>query len=140
MRKLLKIAAWFCKIAAIVFCFNAALAGIELEIADLHGNGGHWRDPAPDDWGTPAFKLRTYLEIAELITLSVLAILPNRWLVFLRTVFAVSLLIALVPFYQFGWPTDWEELFFDLLFLTLLPLSLILSFWRRRKGEKIGYV
>ena len=140
MRKFLKISAWLCKIAAIVFCLYAALAGITLDITYLHGNGGHWRDPAPDDLGTPAFKLRTYLEIVELITLSALAILPNRWLVSLRTVFAVSVLIALIPFYQFGWPTGWEGLFLDLLFLAPLPLSLILSFWRRQKDEQIGYV
>jgi hypothetical protein len=140
MRTFLKTFTWLCKIAAIVFCLYAALAGIELDIADLHGNGGHWRDPAPDDWGTPAFKLRTYLEIAELITLAVLAILPNRWLVFSRTVFAVSLLIALIPFYQFGRPTEWQSLIFDLLFLAPLPLSIILSFARYRKGENIGYV
>lgn|GEM_PF-3072387 len=140
MPAFLKTFTWLCKIAAIVFCFYGALAGIELDIADLHGNGGHWRDPRPDDWGTSAFKLRTYLEIAELITLAVLAILPNRWLVFSRTVFAVSLLIALIPFYQFGRLTEWQSLLFDLLFLAPLPLCLILSFWQHQKGEKIRYV
>ena len=95
MDMLLKIFAWLCKVAAIVFWLWMALVKIELDIANLHGHAGPWGDP---DWGMPAFYHRTYLEIATLTALAVLAILPNRWLVFSPVAFTISLLIALIPF------------------------------------------
>lgn len=139
MRAFLTVFAWLCKITAIVFCLYAARAGIELDVFSLQGSQSAYRD-APEDWGTPVFKHRTYLEIAELTTLVVLAVLPNRWLVFSKVSFTVSLLVALIPFYPaMGWLTQWSDLPF-MAFLVPLPLSLVLSFWRQRKGEKIGYV
>lgn len=72
----LKIFAWLCKIAAIVFWLYAALSKIELDNANLHRSAGPWGDP---DWGDPAFKHRASLDIAQMTVLAVLAILPNRW-------------------------------------------------------------
>lgn len=141
MDMLLKIFAWLCKVAAIVFWLWMALVKIELDIANLHGHAGPWGDP---DWGMPAFYHRTYLEIATLTALAVLAILPNRWLVFSPVAFTISLLIALIPFYWIlSSLTEWSDLLWMTPLMSLfatLPLSLILSIWRRRKWEKVGYV
>jgi hypothetical protein len=138
---LLKPFTWLCKIAAVVFWLWVALTKIELDIANVHGNAGPWGDP---DWGTPAFYHRSYLEIATLSALAVLAILPNRWLVFSPISFAISLLVALIPSYSLlsslTERSDLPWMAFPMCLFAPLPLSLILSFWRRRKGEAIGYV
>jgi uncharacterized membrane protein YtjA (UPF0391 family) len=140
MRSFLKIISWLCKIAAIVFWLVVAWVTISLDISSLNAPS-HWREG--DDWGTPEFHHRIYLEIAEVTTLAVLALLPNRWLVFSPATFVISLLIALTPFCSIsGALTEWPDLLWlmpVMLLLSLLPLSLILSFWRQRKGKKIGY-
>jgi hypothetical protein len=136
-----KVFAWLSKIAAILFWLVVAWVTISLDISSLN-TPSHWREG--DDWGTPEFHHRIYLEIAEVTTLAVLAILPNRWLVFSPVTFVMALLIALTPFYSIpGALTEWSDLLWlmpIMLLFSLLPLSLILSFWRRRKGEKIRYV
>jgi hypothetical protein len=140
MRLFLKVFAWLCKIAAIVFWLVEAAVKIDFDISNLR-ESSHW---SGEDWGTPTYEHRIYLEIATLIALAVLAVLPNRWLVFSSVTFAIALLIALIPFCQiFGSLTEWSDLLWMMPLMSLfalLPLSLILSFWRQRKGEKIGYV
>lgn len=141
MRAFLKIFTWFCKIAAIVFWLVVAWVTISLDISSLH-TPSHWREG--DDWGTPEFHHRIYREIAEVTMLAVLALLPNRWLVFSPVTFVISLLVSLTPLYSIsGALTEWSDLFWlmpIMLLLSLLPVSLILSFLRQRKVEKIGYV
>jgi hypothetical protein len=127
MRLFLKIAAWFFKIAAILFwlgmvCVKAGLG----------------------DWGTQGFYHQTYLEIAILGLLFLLAVLPNRWLVSPLIAFIMTLLIALIPFcLLISSLRVFSDLFWAaplIVFFSLLPLSLIFSFCRQRKGEKVGYV
>jgi hypothetical protein len=151
MRTLLKVFAWLCKIAAVLFWLGVAWTFIGLDISDLRATSQPMYRDAPEDWGTPAFKHRTYLQIAELVTLATLAILPNRWLVFSRVAFAISLLIALSPccwvFYDMiSSATEWSDLIsnlflavFIMIYFIPLPFSIILSFLRHRKGEKIFY-
>lgn len=144
MRLFLKIAAWFFKIAAILFWLGMTCVKVGLDISDLRGaNPPTYRD-APGDWGTPGFYHRTYLEIAILGLLFVLAVLPNRWLVSPLIAFIITLLIALIPLCLL---LASLKVFADLLwaaplivFFSLLPLSLIFSFRRSRTGEKVGYV
>jgi len=141
MRVFLKISAWLCKIAAILFWIGVAWVTISLDISSLNAPN-HWREG--DDWGTPAFNHRVYLQIAEVTALAVLALLPNRWLVFSPVTFVISLLVVLTPFCSiFGALSEWSDLLSlipIMLLLSLLPLCLILSFWRQRNGEKVGYV
>lgn len=117
---------------------------VGLDIAELRATRLPMYENAPEDWGTPEFYHRTYLEIAILGLLFVLAILPNRWLVFSPIAFVISLLIALIPWVVlFSSFKEWSDLLWMmplLGFFGLLPASLILSFWRGRKGRKIGYV
>ena len=140
MRIFLLTLAWLCKIAAIVIWLIEAVVKIGFDISNLR-DPSHW---SGEDWGTPTFEHRTYLEIATLIALVVLAVLPNRWLVFSPVTFAISLLIVLIPFYRiFGSLTEWSDLLWMIPLMSLfalLPLSLILSFVRQRKGAKVGYV
>ena len=144
MRALLKIFAWLCKIAAIAFWLCVAWVKVGLDVSNLRATSQPMYRDAPEDWGTPAFYHRTHLEIATLLALATLAVIPNRWLVFSPVAFAVSLLIVLIPFYSIitsiAAPSDllWMTPLMSL--CATLPLSLILSFWRRQKGEKINYV
>jgi hypothetical protein len=139
MRVFLKVFTWLCKITAILFWLGVAWVKIGFDISNLRAPS-HW---SGEDWGTPAFEHRTYLEIATLIALLVLAVLPNRWQVFSLATFTISLLIVLIPFYQiFDSLTEWSDLLSMMPLMSLfatLPLSLIASFVRQRKGEKIGY-
>jgi hypothetical protein len=139
MHWFLKVFAWLFKIAAVVFWLVEAVVKIGFDISNLR-EPSHW---SGEEWGTPTFEHRTYLEIVTLIALVVLAVLPNRWLVFSPVTFAISLLIVLIPFYQiFGSLTEWADLLWMVPLMSLfslLPLSLILSFVRQRKGEKVGY-
>ena len=137
MRKLLKILAGLCKVTAVAFWLFAAWVGIDLDASILRGGYSSYRDPAPDN-------LTLILEIAGLTALALLALLPNRWLVFRPWLFVPSLLIALIPFCKIlDSPIERSDLLWmmSLMFLfAMLPLSLILSFWRQRKGEGVGYV
>jgi len=144
MRAFLKALAWLCKIAAIAFWLGMAWVKVGLDVSNLRATSPPVYRDAPEDWGTPAFYHRAYLEIAALTALVGLAVLPNRWLVFSRVAFALSLLMALIPFHSIAisiaapsdlvWMAPLAALF------AVLPLSLILGFWRRQKGEKVNYV
>jgi hypothetical protein len=135
----MKISAWFCKIAAIVIWLVAARAAISLDIYTLHGGTSEYRGldtSFPDN-------ASVIKDIAEWALLALLAILPNRWLVVSLVVFAISLMIALIPSCLIlGWDTDnWMgDLFILLPIYAPLPLSLVLSFLRFRKGENVRYV
>ncbi|HUA65294.1 MAG TPA: hypothetical protein VME24_05570 [Alphaproteobacteria bacterium] len=124
----LKILAWFCKVAAILFWLVLTLYKSSDVARPLGGVGS----------GAPEF-----LEIAILSAYFVLVILPNRWLVFSPVAFVISLLIALIPLFLLLGSMGWSNLSVVaplIVYFGLLPSSLVLSFWRRRKGEKIGYV
>lgn len=143
-RLFLKAFAWLCKLTAIVFWLCVARVKVGLDITNLRATSPPMYRDAPEDWGTPAFYHRTYLEIATLLALAVLSVLPNRWLVFSPMAFSISLLIALIPFYSIitsiAAPSDllWMTPLMSL--FAMLPASLVLSFWRHRKGEKVNYV
>jgi hypothetical protein len=144
MRELLKVLAWLCKITAMVIWLGIAWTFIGIDVLNLRATSQPMYRDAPQDWGAPAFKHRTYLEIAELAMMAVLAVLPNRWLVFSPVTFALSLLIALSPFFYLIISSirEWSDLIFVALLIPLcgpLPLSITLSFLRHRQGEKIFY-
>lgn len=82
MRLLLKISAWLCKIAAIVFWLGVAWVIVGLDVSNLRATSAPMYRDAPEDWGTPAFYRRTYLEVATLTAPGLIALLPNRWFVF----------------------------------------------------------
>jgi hypothetical protein len=84
----------------------------------------------------------------QLVGLAVLSLIPNRWLVFSSVSFFVSLLLALFPFHAFFPVSVFRGVDFGLLVSGLmisfllfapLPLSLIFSWMRFRKGEKFTY-
>lgn len=141
MSLFLKILAWFCKIAAILFWGLEATVKIGFDVVNLREAAGQWADA---DLGASGFFRQTSLEIILLLALLLLAVLPNRWLIFSKAAFAVSVLIALIPFYPlFSSLTQWSDLLWMLpliAFFSLVPVSLAISFWRRHRGEKVGYV
>jgi len=138
MREPLKAFAWICKIAAVVIWLPVSCITIRWDIHDLSAPS-HWRES--ENWGTPAYVHSIHLEIAIIAMLALMSVLPNRWLVFSRFVFAVSLLVVvLIAICEFGRPPDWIISSLELLVFAPLLLSLILSFVRQRKGEKIGYI
>jgi hypothetical protein len=124
VRAFLKIPAWFSKIAAMIILVGAAWFIVNMDIFSL-STPSHWRES--DDWGSPAYHRRIYFEVAE-------------WL-------ALALLIALIPLFgifydMFSSDMDWSDrlmLMIPVVLFTPLPLSLILSFARLRKGEKVFY-
>lgn len=107
---------------------------------------------APHDWGTAAYYHRIHRSILGVSIVGLLAVIPNRWLVFSRIVFCIVLIISLLPlcFSLFVISQDFDLAVSDfpnsaivwggmMLSNVLWPLSLSLSFWRYRKGEKILY-
>jgi hypothetical protein len=79
---------------------------------------------------------------------ALLSILPNRWLVFSRASFCVFLALALLPFHIFLPLPDLARVDIGSIVLGLLvafvmfvplPLSLVLSRVRFRRGEKFVY-
>jgi hypothetical protein len=107
---------------------------------------------APQDWGTPAYFHRTFLEILVLSVIALISVVPNRWLVFSPIAFCVSLLIALFPLcfvlvQNFSQPFNTVGIVFapsNLVAMVFIfgpvPLSLTLSFWRQRRRETVAYV
>ena len=147
MRVFLKIFAWLSKIVAALILSYTAYIIISLDVSSLHAPN-HWVDG--ENWGTPAFKHRIYLEIIGMLVIFLLAMLPNRWLVSSRIIFVVSLLIALIPIGMLLFDAvsdtasegmDLSDLFslIGIVISIPLPLSLILSFMRLQKGEKVFY-
>jgi hypothetical protein len=104
---------------------------------------------APLDWGTPAYHHRTYLSMAVVAAVALLVVIPNRWLVSSRILFGILLLVSLLPLLFVLLlivgdlsSVDFMTAYFVpfiLLFSALWPLSLCLSFWRHRKGERFFY-
>ncbi len=105
---------------------------------------------APLDWGTPAYYHRTYLSIFVVAVVTLLVLIPNRWLVSSKVLFSVVLVIALLPFLlallfvvqDLSSVHDFMTAYFlpfMLLLSGLWPVSLCLSFWRYRKGERFMY-
>ena len=149
MQLSLKPPAIACKLFASVEAIGVAWFMIRSDIDMLRATTSP-RDA--EDWGTPAYYHRLYSSIAIVSLLAILVVIPNRWLVFSRTVFGPSLIIALLPlclslflicseFHVFS------EKFFETLegsvIMILLsapwPLSLILSRVRLRRGETFTY-
>jgi hypothetical protein len=84
----------------------------------------------------------------QLVGLAVLSLVPNRWLVSSRIMFAIFLLLTLFPFNVFFHVGAFKG--FDLglvlpgVFMTVflfvpLPLSLVLSRIRYRQGNRFNY-
>ena len=108
---------------------------------------------APLDGATAAYYIQMYSEMFMFLVVALLAVVPNRWLVFSRVVFALSLIIAILPFcvlMVINWNSDpfgsnWDflepgNLIFLVSIFGPLPLAITLSFLRRRRGEDVGYV
>lgn len=147
----MKALALLCKFLAAFIWSLAALFTIARVNVDAHATEPP-RD-APADWGTPAYFHRMWLGIAVIVLVAALALIPNRWLVFSRTAFVISLIITLVPLgvvlvldsmhdpfmsaRNYLAPGAWA--FVGVVFGPL-PASLTLSFWRQHKGEKVTYV
>lgn len=104
------------------------------------------------DWGTPAYYHRLYTNIVIESLLTILVVIPNRWLVFSRITFIPSFVISLLPlgFSLFLICTEFDILFYQFLetlefwAITILlsapwPLSVILSRIRFRRGEVFVY-
>jgi hypothetical protein len=118
----LKLPAWVCKILAI--------AGSVVVPLILHPR-----------WGV------NRIADVQLVGLTVLSLIPNRWLVFSRISFDIFLLLSFFPFRIFFHISAYRD--FDLrsvtamiiavLFFAPLPLSLVLSRMRLQRGEKFTY-
>ena len=148
MQSSLKPPAVACKLFASIEAIAVAWFMIGYCYYDLH-SATPPRD-APLDWGTPAYRYRMYLRIAAVAAVALLVAIPNRWLVFSRLLFSIALIVSLSPF-LFALVLIIETLspggdfmgayllFFMLLLSALWPVSLCLSFWRVRKGERFLY-
>jgi hypothetical protein len=150
MKKSLKTAAFVSKILAVIVWLGMALLTIGVDISEMYAP----RPPreAPPDWGTPAYFHRTYLDMALVLVVAVLSIIPNRRLVLSPRAFSLSLLVALLPLcvaliHTFSDPPNiYGRDSFDLVVWAFvivlfgsLPLSLTLSFWRNRKEQEVTY-
>ena len=79
--------------------------------------------------------------------LAVLSLIPNRWLVFSRISFVIFLLLTLFPFNIFLHISAYRDLDFGsvaamiigVMLFAPLPLSLVLSRMRLRRGNKFTY-
>ena len=137
----MKALAIVCKILAAIIWIGIAWFKISLDIMILHLSSPPRESPT-----------QIYLEIFVLSVIALLAVVPNRWLVFSRIAFGISLVIALFPlgvnlihdwrsdpFMAMRNYLDPEALVFLAFIFCPLPFALSLSFWRRRKGEKVAY-
>lgn len=153
MQTLTKWAALGCKIIAVAAWLCVGWVKVSLDVSDLLATNQPMYRDAPQDWGTPAFYWRTCLEIVVICGCFVLSALPNRWLVSRRPVFWSALVFALLPLGDFVATFSGHELhsLSDVMWtvftvvmlsplLVFLPFSLAMSFWRRKKGEKVLYV
>jgi hypothetical protein len=134
--------------AAMIWCGYAFLK-IYWDIGEMHTPSPP-RD-APHDWGTTAYFHRIYFEILVLSVITVLSVTPNRWFIFSPVVFCISIIIAIFPFCfvivenlsqpftTIGIVFAPANLIFMIIAFAPLPLSLSFSFWRQRRGEKVGY-
>jgi hypothetical protein len=112
--------AWMCKVLAIFI-------SVVVPLFIFRGRGGV--SPIAD---------------AQIVGIAVLSLIPNRWLVFSRISFAAFLLFALFPFNFLFDISVYRNLdlpsviaiFIVVFFLAPLPLSLVLSRMRFRRGDK----
>jgi hypothetical protein len=137
------------KILAAIVWVGEALFKINWDIHEMHMSTPP-RD-APQDWGTTVYFHRTYLEILVLTVIALLSVAPNRWFVFSPIVFCISIIIALFPFCfvlfeNLSQPFNTIGVVFSpgnvvamILIFGPLPLSFTMSFWRKRRGEKVEY-
>jgi len=138
------------KVLGAIFWVGAALLMINWDIQEMHSSTPP-RD-APRDWGTLAYFHRTCLEILVMSVVALISAAPNRWFIFSPIAFCISLFITLFPlgfvlvenlsqpFNTVGIVFAPANLLPMIIFFGPLPLSLTLSFWRKRRGEKIAYV
>lgn len=150
MHVFLKVAAIVCKIFAAIEWLALGYFFIGLSLRKMLAT--EFPREAPSDWGTPAYYYRTCFSILVIFILTLLAVAPNRWLVRSRVIFLMSLLVAFLPACLFVasivrgagyYPFDSVRnllnpvrLGMTIIICVPLPLSLILSFYRRRdKGE-----
>lgn len=83
----------------------------------------------------------------QLIGSAVLSLIPNRWLVFSRISFLISLLLSLFPFRDYFDISAYRDLdlgsvtamIIGVLFFAPLPLSLVLSRMRFQRGDEFTY-
>jgi hypothetical protein len=84
----------------------------------------------------------------QLVGLAILSLIPNRWLVFSRITFVVSLLLTLFPFQVFFHVSAFKGvdlglvlpgILMAILLFIPLPLSLVLSRMRFQRGERFTY-
>jgi hypothetical protein len=150
MQQFLKLIAIVCKVVAIVAWLGVAWVKVGLDVSDLRATSQPMYRDAPEDWGTPAFYHRTYLEIFEICGYVLLAVIPNRWLISWRPVFWVALLLAFAPLGYFLATFSAIHSLSDVLWsvfaaimmsplFIFTPLSLILSCWRHKHGQKVTY-
>jgi len=118
----LKWAAWACKILAVII--NVCVPLI------LHPR-----------WGL------NRIADGQLVSLALLSLIPNRWLVFSRIPFVIFLLLTLFPFRIFLESSAYRAfdmqsaagMIFAVLLFAPLPLTLVLSRMRLRRGTKFTY-
>jgi len=146
----MKILAFVCKILAAIIWLGAAALEVGFDVAEMHATTPP-RD-AQHDWGTPTYFHRMYLDMFMVLVVALLAVVPNRWLVFSRLAFGAAVAIALLPFCVVlihDWTSDpfmsvrnyldpgaWM---FAAFIFGPLPVALALSFWRRQKGADVTY-
>ena len=96
----------------------------------------------PPRWGESSFN-----DVLTIV-MAILSLLPNRWLVFSRVSFVLFLLIALFPLAAFIWASIFRHLGIGSVAIVMialaclfgpLPLSLILSRMRFRRGENFWF-
>jgi glucan phosphoethanolaminetransferase (alkaline phosphatase superfamily) len=151
MQQFLKPLAFGCKILAAMIWLGAAWFKIGYDIVVMHSSSPPREGPTRG-WGTPAYYHWFYLEMFVFLVVALLAVVPNRWLVFSRIAFSISLIVALFPFCVVlihDWTSDPfmslsnyldpGALAFAAFIFGPLPLALTLSFWRQQKGEKVTY-
>jgi hypothetical protein len=146
MHQPLKIAALACKFVALAYWLTMAWTVIPTSLSGLRATTNPFFPGSEPDWGTPAYTFRTCFEIAVLLLLCLLSLIPNRWLVGSRPVFVASLTAATLPlaliFLRPADATPFLSLLRSLsLFLVVSPLvlSISISFFRRHKGESVVY-
>jgi len=139
------------KIVAIVIWLLINLYVTQNDIAEVRATSQPTYRDAPADWGTPEYKRRMYTRITVAIVLAIMAFIPNIILVFSIFAFIPAILISMFPF-LYSIPlllqnvsntTDamWRLIPLTLTFIVFLPLplSIFLSWLRKKRGERVLY-